>query len=159
MLEGGEKKFIGSEQKSINFDIGKKSMDFFFSFFEICYSVMVQYHALGLMYHIKKTDRLAVTKLVAKLTRSSMKSPFAVCMLVSTVPPRCNNLSISRPERLISPSKKLLHRFSLRRSESPANCWRKRTTAICRTVRYSTTSRTVCVTNRKRSYTRRRTQS
>lgn len=44
---------------------------------------MVQYHALGLMYHIKKSDRLAVTKLVAKLTRSSMKSPFAVCMLVS----------------------------------------------------------------------------
>lgn len=45
-------------------------------------NVMVQYHALGLMYHIRKTDRLAVTKLVTKLTRSSLKSPFAVCMLI-----------------------------------------------------------------------------
>ncbi|KAK7588230.1 hypothetical protein V9T40_005475 [Parthenolecanium corni] len=45
-------------------------------------NVMVQYHALGLMYHIRKSDRLAVTKLVARLTRSSLKSPFAVCMLI-----------------------------------------------------------------------------
>ena len=46
---------------------------------------MVQYHALGLLYNIKKSDRLAVTKLVAKLTRSAPRSPFAVCMLVSDV--------------------------------------------------------------------------
>lgn len=45
---------------------------------------MVQYHALGLLFHIRKTDRLAVTKLVAKLTKINMKSPFAVCMLVSS---------------------------------------------------------------------------
>merc|ERR1711953_1146719 len=45
-------------------------------------SIMVQYHALGLLYHIRKTDRLAVTKLVAKLTRSSLRSPYAVCMLI-----------------------------------------------------------------------------
>lgn len=44
---------------------------------------MVQYHALGLLFHIRKTDRLAVTKLVAKLTKINMRSPFAVCMLVS----------------------------------------------------------------------------
>lgn len=44
---------------------------------------MVQYHALGLLNHIRKTDRLAVTKLVAKLTRMSLKSPYAVCLLVS----------------------------------------------------------------------------
>lgn len=44
---------------------------------------MVQYHALGLLYHIRKTDRLAVSKLVGKLTRSCMKSPYAVCLLVS----------------------------------------------------------------------------
>ena len=44
---------------------------------------MVQYHALGLLYNIKKSDRLAVTKLVAKLTRSAPRSPYAVCMLVS----------------------------------------------------------------------------
>lgn len=46
---------------------------------------MVQYHALGLLFHIRKTDRLAVTKLVAKLTKINMKSPFAVCMLVSNL--------------------------------------------------------------------------
>ena len=45
-------------------------------------SVMVQYHALGLLYHIRKSDRLAVTKLVSKLTRNSLKSPYAVCMLI-----------------------------------------------------------------------------
>lgn len=46
------------------------------------FSVMVQYHALGVLYHIRKSDRLAVTKLVAKLTRMALKSPYAVCMLV-----------------------------------------------------------------------------
>ncbi|XP_022234637.2 coatomer subunit gamma [Drosophila obscura] len=45
-------------------------------------NVMVQYHALGLLYHIRKSDRLAVSKLVNKLTRSSLKSPYAVCMLI-----------------------------------------------------------------------------
>ncbi|XP_050436420.1 coatomer subunit gamma-2 isoform X2 [Adelges cooleyi] len=45
-------------------------------------NVMVQYHALGLLFHLRKTDRLAVSKLVAKLTKSNMKSPFAVCMLI-----------------------------------------------------------------------------
>lgn len=46
-------------------------------------NIMVQYHALGVLYHIRKSDRLAVTKLVAKFTRASLKSPYAVCMLVS----------------------------------------------------------------------------
>lgn len=45
-------------------------------------NIMVQYHALGLLYHIRKTDRLAVSKLVNKLTRQSVKSPYAVCMLI-----------------------------------------------------------------------------
>ncbi|GJQ71483.1 gammaCop [Trypoxylus dichotomus] len=45
-------------------------------------NIMVQYHALGVLYHIRKSDRLAVTKLVAKLTRMSLKSPYAVCMLI-----------------------------------------------------------------------------
>lgn len=44
---------------------------------------MVQYHALGVLYHIRKSDRLAVTKLVTKLSRMSLRSPYAVCMLVS----------------------------------------------------------------------------
>ena len=43
---------------------------------------MVQYHALGLLYHIKKTDRLAITKLLTKLTRMSLKSPYAVILLI-----------------------------------------------------------------------------
>lgn len=55
---------------------------------------MVQYHALGLLFHLRKTDRLAVTKLVAKLTKINMKSPFAVCMLVS-IRTSFFNLSIS----------------------------------------------------------------
>ena len=45
-------------------------------------SVMVQYHALGLLYHIRRTDRLAVTKLVTKLTKGGLRSPYAVCMLI-----------------------------------------------------------------------------
>ncbi|XP_023018984.1 coat Protein (coatomer) gamma [Leptinotarsa decemlineata] len=45
-------------------------------------NIMVQYHALGLLYHIRKTDRLAVTKLIAKLTKMSLRSPYAVCMLI-----------------------------------------------------------------------------
>merc|ERR1719336_1739226 len=43
---------------------------------------MVQYHALGLLYHIRKTDRLAITKLLAKLTKMSLKSPYAVILLI-----------------------------------------------------------------------------
>ena len=42
----------------------------------------VQYHALGLLYHIRKSDRLAVTKLVSKFSRGSLKSPYANCLLI-----------------------------------------------------------------------------
>ncbi|XP_031636649.1 coatomer subunit gamma [Contarinia nasturtii] len=45
-------------------------------------NIMVQYHALGLLYRIRKTDRLAVSKLVNKLTRQNLKSPYALCMLI-----------------------------------------------------------------------------
>lgn len=75
--------------------------------------IMVQYHALGLLYHIRKSDRLAVTKLVNKLTRNSMKSPYAVCMLVST-------LNIYLLNRFI------VHLF-LARFELLANLLRKKT--------------------------------
>ncbi|CAH1784771.1 unnamed protein product [Owenia fusiformis] len=44
--------------------------------------IMVQYHALGLLYHIRKNDKLAVTKLVSKFTRHSLKSPYAYCLLI-----------------------------------------------------------------------------
>jgi len=43
---------------------------------------MVQYHALGLLYHLRKQDRLATSKMVAKYIRSGLKSPFATCMLI-----------------------------------------------------------------------------
>lgn len=45
-------------------------------------NIMVQYHALGLLYRIRKSDRLAVSKLVNKLTRQSLKSPYAICQLI-----------------------------------------------------------------------------
>jgi len=45
-------------------------------------NVMVQYHALGLLYHIRKHDRLAITKMLAKLTKMSLKSPYAVILLI-----------------------------------------------------------------------------
>lgn len=45
-------------------------------------NVMVQYHALGVLYQARKTDKHAVIKLVAKLTTCSPKSPYAGCMLI-----------------------------------------------------------------------------
>ncbi|XP_077547489.1 coat protein (coatomer) gamma isoform X2 [Haemaphysalis longicornis] len=45
-------------------------------------NIMVQFHALGLLYHIRKSDRLAVSKLVSKYARSALKSPYAVCLLI-----------------------------------------------------------------------------
>uniref|UniRef100_H2YIY9 Coatomer subunit gamma n=1 Tax=Ciona savignyi TaxID=51511 RepID=H2YIY9_CIOSA len=45
-------------------------------------SIMVQYHALGLLYHLRKKDRLATSKMVTKFMKSGMKSPFAYCMLI-----------------------------------------------------------------------------
>lgn len=47
-------------------------------------NMMVQYHALGLLYSIRKLDKLAVTKLVTKFTKQTpLKSPYAQCLLVS----------------------------------------------------------------------------
>lgn len=45
-------------------------------------NVMVQYHGLGLLYHIKKNDRLAVSKLITKQAKQTFKSPYAYCLLV-----------------------------------------------------------------------------
>jgi len=45
-------------------------------------NIMVQYHGLGLLYHIKQSDRLAVSKLISKLARQTLKSPYAYCMLI-----------------------------------------------------------------------------
>uniref|UniRef100_A0A8C3PQ37 Coatomer subunit gamma n=1 Tax=Calidris pygmaea TaxID=425635 RepID=A0A8C3PQ37_9CHAR len=45
-------------------------------------NIMVQYHALGLLYHLRKIDRLAVSKMLNKFTKSGLKSQFAYCMLI-----------------------------------------------------------------------------
>jgi coatomer protein complex subunit gamma len=44
---------------------------------------MVQYHALGLLYHIKQKDRLAIAKLVSTQMRGTqLRSPHALCLLI-----------------------------------------------------------------------------
>jgi coatomer protein complex subunit gamma len=43
---------------------------------------MVQFHALALIYELKKTDRLALHKVVTSLAKSSLKSPMAECLLI-----------------------------------------------------------------------------
>ncbi|KAF7259507.1 hypothetical protein EG68_02792 [Paragonimus skrjabini miyazakii] len=47
--------------------------------------VMVQYHALGLLYLIRRNDRLAITKLIQKFTRSTLRSPYAYCIMLRIV--------------------------------------------------------------------------
>ncbi|KAJ1704739.1 hypothetical protein LUZ63_004518 [Rhynchospora breviuscula] len=43
---------------------------------------LVQFHALALLYQIRQHDRLAVTKLVTSLTKGSVRSPLAQCLLI-----------------------------------------------------------------------------
>ena len=43
---------------------------------------MVQHHALGLLYHIRKNDKLAIIKLVLKSAMMGLKSPLAHCFLI-----------------------------------------------------------------------------
>ena len=43
---------------------------------------MVQYHALGVLYHIRRTDKLNTAKMVHKFTMSSLRSPYAYCLLI-----------------------------------------------------------------------------
>ena len=42
----------------------------------------VQYHALALLHQIKRQDRLAISKVVASLTRTPLKSGLAQCLLI-----------------------------------------------------------------------------
>lgn len=42
---------------------------------------ITQYHALGLMYNLKKEDKVGVVKMLMALAKS-VKSPFAICVLV-----------------------------------------------------------------------------
>ena len=48
-------------------------------------SPTVQFHALALLYSIRANDRLAVSKLVTQLTRSSIRSPLAQCLVIRYV--------------------------------------------------------------------------
>lgn len=49
-------------------------------------SAMVQYHALGVLYHIKQKDRIAVSKLViSQMKSASLRSPYATCLLIRYV--------------------------------------------------------------------------
>jgi len=43
---------------------------------------MVQFHALALIYELKKTDRLALHKVVMSMAKTSTKSPMAECLLI-----------------------------------------------------------------------------
>ena len=43
---------------------------------------MVQFHAVALLHALRAADRLAVSKLVASLTRGGVRSPLAQCLLV-----------------------------------------------------------------------------
>ena len=45
-------------------------------------SDMVQFHALSLLYSIKAHDKLAVSKIVQQLSRGSLRSPLATCLLI-----------------------------------------------------------------------------
>eukprot|EP01088_Endostelium_zonatum_P017253 TRINITY_DN4993_c0_g3_i1.p1 TRINITY_DN4993_c0_g3~~TRINITY_DN4993_c0_g3_i1.p1 ORF type:complete len:901 (-),score=243.42 TRINITY_DN4993_c0_g3_i1:53-2755(-) len=45
-------------------------------------SVMNQYHALGLLHQLRRHDRLSVSKLVTEMTRSTIRSQYAHCLLI-----------------------------------------------------------------------------
>ncbi|XP_010548052.1 PREDICTED: coatomer subunit gamma-like [Tarenaya hassleriana] len=45
-------------------------------------AALVQFHALALLHQIRQNDRLAVSKLVVSLTRGSVRSPLAQCLLI-----------------------------------------------------------------------------
>ncbi|OWR51662.1 nonclathrin coat protein gamma2-COP [Danaus plexippus plexippus] len=43
---------------------------------------LVSYHALGILVNIRRTDKLSTMKLVTRLTKSSIKSPYTLCLLI-----------------------------------------------------------------------------
>ncbi|KAI5577260.1 hypothetical protein BDE02_09G101000 [Populus trichocarpa] len=45
-------------------------------------AALVQFHALALLQQIRQNDRLAVSKLVTSLTRGTVRSPMAQCLLI-----------------------------------------------------------------------------
>ncbi|KAL2512218.1 Coatomer subunit gamma [Abeliophyllum distichum] len=45
-------------------------------------AALVQFHALALLHQIRQNDRLAVSKLVTSLTKGTVRSPLAQCLLI-----------------------------------------------------------------------------
>jgi coatomer subunit gamma len=45
----------------------------------------VQFHALALLHQIRQNDRLAVSKLVTQMTRSTIRSQLAHCLVIRYV--------------------------------------------------------------------------
>ncbi|CAA6653574.1 unnamed protein product [Spirodela intermedia] len=45
-------------------------------------AALVQFHALALLHQIRQNDRLALSKLVTSLTRGTVRSPLAQCLLI-----------------------------------------------------------------------------
>ena len=48
-------------------------------------NIMVQYHALGLLYQIRRSDKHAIRKLIVKFSKAGLRSPYAYCFLVSRI--------------------------------------------------------------------------
>lgn len=45
-------------------------------------NIIVQYHALGLLYIMRQSDRLATLKLIQKFLQSPLRSSYAHCIMV-----------------------------------------------------------------------------
>lgn len=45
-------------------------------------NIMVQYHALGLLYQIRRLDKHAVKKLIGRFAQAGLRSPYAYCFLI-----------------------------------------------------------------------------
>ena len=45
-------------------------------------NIMVQYHALGLLYQIRRSDKHAIRKLIVKYSKAGLRSPYAYCFLI-----------------------------------------------------------------------------
>lgn len=45
-------------------------------------NTMVSYHALGVVAGARRNDRLSTVKLITKLSRTQLRSPFAICLLI-----------------------------------------------------------------------------
>jgi coatomer subunit gamma len=56
-------------------------------------NIMVQYHALGLLYQIRRLDKHAIRKLILKFAKAGLRSPYAYCFLV-----RCRRDIVRRSE-------------------------------------------------------------